>query len=234
MDKPFSIEIREKTRKSHRMVENAAFIRGFLRGYVNPLNYLQLITDYALVYEKMEEEILKTKAHCPVVEQLYFPQLFRASLLHQDIHFFTQALRIKRNIRPTPSAEIYRNHIGKIAETFPYLLAAHIYTRYLGDLSGGRILRKILSRALSLEGPEGLAFYEFPEIDSLPEFKAHFRSQLDSLQANTFQKEEIIGEANLVFHFNGGLFSELKGNSLHSAWRLLWPSANPFPKPQTI
>ena len=51
-------------------------------------------------------------------------------------------------------------------------LVAHLYTRYLGDLSGGQILRRAVVRAYGLAGPgettldarAGVAFYDFPEI----------------------------------------------------------------------
>ncbi|MCC5789513.1 MAG: biliverdin-producing heme oxygenase [Opitutales bacterium] len=230
MQNPFSVEIRESTRKSHRMVENAAFIRGFLRGYVDPHNYLQLITDYGLIYSEMEKGIRQAAKNCRITESLYFPQLFRTASLEKDIAFFHDSLGRKKRLSPTRSAFQYRDRITEITTRNPHFLAAHIYTRYLGDLSGGRILRKVLSRALSLKGPEGLAFYAFPQIDSIPDFKTHFRSQLDNLPADRSQQVEIITEANLVFRLNGNLFNELKGNSLRNAFRLLWPTPSPFLK----
>ena len=42
-------------------------------------------------------------------------------------------------------------------------LIAHAYVRYLGDLSGGRIVGRILARSPGL-GPEALSFYDFPGI----------------------------------------------------------------------
>ena len=40
-------------------------------------------------------------------------------------------------------------------------LIGHAYTRYLGDLSGGQILSRLLAKSLAL-GPATLAFYDFP------------------------------------------------------------------------
>ena len=45
----------------------------------------------------------------------------------------------------------------EIAKEEPYLLIAHHYTRYLGDLSGGQILKNIAQKALNLD-QQGLAF----------------------------------------------------------------------------
>ena len=44
---------------------------------------------------------------------------------------------------PSPRLLDYVNRINQISEEKPELLVAHAYTRYLGDLSGGQILKKI-------------------------------------------------------------------------------------------
>src|SRR5207237_3072297 len=55
---------------------------------------------------------------------------------------------------------------------------SHAYTRYLGDLSGGQIIKKILARSLALP-PEALSFYEFPEIADIRRFKDAYRDVLE-------------------------------------------------------
>ena len=59
------------------------------------------------------------------------------------------------------------NRINQISKEKPELLVAHAYTRYLGDLSGGQILKKIAQRGMGLQGSEGLAFYEFDKIEKV-------------------------------------------------------------------
>jgi len=44
------------------------------------------------------------------------------------------------------------------------------YTRYIGDLSGGQILKGIAQRSIS-DG-QGTAFYEFKDIPNEKQFKA--------------------------------------------------------------
>ena len=46
----------------------------------------------------------------------------------------------------------YVNRIQTISESKPELLVAHAYTRYLGDLSGGQILKKYCSKSYELKG----------------------------------------------------------------------------------
>ena len=81
----------------------------------------------------------------------------------------------------SPATKAYVDRITQIGEEKPELLVAHAYTRYLGDLSGGQILKKIAQRGMGLKGSEGLAFYEFDEINDESQFKIDYKAALDSL-----------------------------------------------------
>ena len=58
------------------------------------------------------------------------------------------------------AGELYARRIAKAAEGDGTRLIAHAYTRYLGDLSGGQILQRLLARSLDLQ-PSELSFYDF-------------------------------------------------------------------------
>ena len=73
---------------------------------------------------------------------------------------------------------------------------AHAYTRYLGDLSGGQILKKIAQRAMNLSDGRGLAFYEFNEVKDEQEFKQNYKKALDSLALDSVLADQIVAEAN--------------------------------------
>ena len=64
----------------------------------------------------------------------------------------------------------------------PMLLLLHAYTRYLGDLSRGKVLARIARWALHLDkGHHGLRFYCFEAIRSTKLFKDRYRTALDVL-----------------------------------------------------
>jgi heme oxygenase len=88
----------------------------------------------------------------------------------------------------------------------PELLIAHAYTRYLGDLSGGQILRRIAAYALRLEGPAGLRFYEFSQIPNIEEFKHQFRQRLDELPLAESMLSAVVAEAVQAFTYSGAIF----------------------------
>lgn len=104
----------------------------------------------------------------------------------------------------------YVNRIHEVADKDPSLLIAHHYTRYLGDLSGGQILRKMAIKAMDLPSTgEGVKFYLFENIPDAKKFKMMYRSCLDGLRLDKMKADEIVNEANYVFLLNIYLFQEI-------------------------
>jgi heme oxygenase (biliverdin-producing, ferredoxin) len=171
--------LREGTKKSHTMAENVGFVKCFLKGVVEKKSYRRLVTDLYFVYSAMEEEMEKLKNH-PIVSQIYFPQLNRKQSLEQDLHYYYSA-NWREEIDLSESAKVYVARIHEIAQTQPELLVAHSYTRYLGDLSGGQILKKIAQKAMNLAEGEGTSFYEFAQISDEKAFKDEYRQAMNDL-----------------------------------------------------
>ena len=123
-----------------------------------------------------------------------------------------KAVNWLENTPPSAATLDYVNRINQISEEKPELLVAHAYTRYLGDLSGGQILKKIAQRGMGLEGSEGLAFYEFNQVADESQFKINYKAALDSLPIKENEASQIIAEANIAFTLNMNIFSELEFN----------------------
>jgi heme oxygenase len=202
--------LREGTKKSHTMAENVGFVKCFLKGVVEKKSYRKLVTSLYFVYSTMEEEMERLKEH-PVVSQIYFPELNRKQSLEQDLHFYYGA-NWREQAQNTKAGKAYVARIREIAQSEPELLVAHCYTRYLGDLSGGQILKKISQRAMNLTDGEGTAFYEFDDISDEKAFKDKYRTAMDELPIDQATAEKIVDEANAAFGKNMELFQELEGN----------------------
>lgn len=98
-----------------------------------------------------------------------------------------------------------------MGRTHPELLVAHAYTRYLGDLSGGQVLKKIAQKAMALPSSgEGLAFFTFPNIDSPTKFKQLYRARMNTLEMTPEVKHRVTEEAKTAFLLNIELFEELQ------------------------
>lgn len=110
------------------------------------------------IYKALEEEIERNKEN-PVYAPLYFPEeLHRGTALEQDLAFW-YGPRWQEVIPYTPAMRRYVQRLQEVGRTEPELLVAHAYTRYLGDLSGGQVLKKIAQKALELPNSGSLPFH---------------------------------------------------------------------------
>ena len=215
----FSVQIKEGTKKSHSAAENTSFVASFLRGVVSKESYKKLVKDLYFVYRTMEEEIDKLEDD-PIVSQINLPDLKRVNSLERDLRFYYGPIW-RSLIMPSEACANYVSRIKCIAIEDPKLLVGHHYTRYLGDLSGGQILRGIAEKALGLKD-EGLRFYDFDNIPDAKAYKAGYRGVLNSLDLNQNQVDEIIDEANYAFRLNMDMFNELEGNWLRSLIQMIF------------
>ena len=214
----FAKELKEGTKKSHSAAENTAFVKSFLRGVVSKESYRTLVSDLYFVYVALEEEFRIFK-NDPILGALYLPELERVVALETDLRYYFGPIW-RSIVKPSEQCQRYVDRIHEVAKTEPELLIGHHYTRYLGDLSGGQILKGIAEKALNLNG-EGLNFYEFGKIDNAKIYKEKYRSILDKLPLTDSQQNAIITEANYAFRLNMYMFEQLEGNSLTSFCKII-------------
>jgi len=210
----FSKELKIGTKKSHSAAENTSFVASFLRGVVDKESYKKLVSDLYFVYSAMEEEVDKLKDH-PIIGQLQLSDLKRVNALEQDLRFFYGPIW-RSLVTPSEACNQYVNRIREVAKNEPELLVGHHYTRYLGDLSGGQILKGIAEKALALGDGQGLKFYDFEKIEDTKAYKAGYRGILDGLPITEQQADAIIVEANYAFRLNMYMFDALEGNWIQS------------------
>jgi heme oxygenase len=94
------------------------------------------------------------------------------------------------------------------------LLLAHAYVRYLGDLHGGQMLRRCVSRVLQSEGQEGLHFYDFGPAERVTQLIIAFRTALDQTPLEPEQTQALVQEARLGFGLHIELFTQLRGSGI--------------------
>ena len=207
----FSKQLKEGTKKSHTMAENTSFVASFLRGVVDESKYRQLVANFYFIYHALETEVENNKDN-PFVGPMRLNGLSRHDALIKDCEYF-YGDDWREKIYPTEQTQRYVNRIHEVAKENPELLIAHHITRYMGDLSGGQILKGIAQKALGLK-EDGLAFYEFPEISDKKGFKESYRRVLDTMVPAT-QKDvdAIVVEANYAFRLNMYMFEEIQGDA---------------------
>nr|ARW64170.1 Heme oxygenase [Chondria sp. (in: red algae)] len=203
-------KLREGTTKSHSMAENVSFVKSFLGGVVDRKPYAKLLGNLYFIYSAIEEAIEINRFH-ELVKFIYYPQLARKASLVEDLYYY-YGKDWSKQITPSPATQIYVDRIKKISYNNPELLIAHSYTRYIGDLSGGQILKKIAKNAMQLPDDSGSAFYDFNMIDDEIGFKNQYRNALDKIPLSQVKIEQIVAEANVAFNLNMKIFQELNSN----------------------
>jgi heme oxygenase len=194
---------KQGTAQAHQAAEDVHFVKNFVQGKIDRQLYGELVGKLYFVYETMEQLLnLHAPKHFPAC---HFPQeLSRTEALREDVDFWHGTF--PKSV--SPAAQDYIDRLHQIAQQQPLLLLSHAYTRYLGDLSGGKVLARVARRALHLD-QEGLAFYDFPLVPSAKRFKDDYRHALDTLPLSEDEIHQLVQEANIAFLLNMRLFEEL-------------------------
>lgn len=184
----------------HAAAEQSAFVSELLAGRVSAYGYSEYLLRLRVVYAALEEAIRTHRNH-PMVAAVYDPALERLTAIDADLEHWRPGTTYEVD---SPAATAYGERITAL--TWGGSLLAHHYTRYLGDLSGGRIIYKALDRTFDLRGA-GLAFYQFP-FRPKP-YKDSYRARLDALHPDANEIDHIVGEVKLTFGLNHALLDEL-------------------------
>ena len=188
-----------RTKSLHVEAERTGIIRDLLRGEASREGYILLLRNLLPAYQAMEQGLERHRGS-PVLGELAHFRLERAAAIESDL----LALCGKRwsgDIPLLAAGERYASRVARAAEGNGALLVAHAYTRYLGDLSGGQILQRLLARSLNLR-PSELSFYDFPGFADLDRLKAAYREALERAGANACDFDAIVEEGAVAFSHN--------------------------------
>lgn len=196
-----SVAMKDGSAAEHDAAEQSPFMCELLAGRIDAAGYSDYLLRLRVVYAALEDAV-RARRDDSMVAAVYDPALERLTAIDADLeHWLPRGAA--RDV-DSPAATAYAERLGAL--TWGGALVAHHYTRYLGDLSGGRGIGKILDRTFDLGG-EGLAFYDFP-VRPKP-YKDAYRARLDALRADTGEIDRIVGEVKFAFGLNQAIFDEL-------------------------
>jgi heme oxygenase len=206
-DARFSRALRAGTAEDHRRAEGSAFARALLRGEIEREAYAAFVGQLWFVYGELERagDAMRTD---PIAGPFVCDALRRGPALAEDLQFWLGD-EWRNRIERLPATEQYCGRLQDVAFTWPGGFVAHHYTRYLGDLSGGQAIARVVKRAFGLNSREGARFYDFPDIDDTKAFKASYRELLDRAPWDEAEQARIIDESSEAFRLNGALFAQL-------------------------
>lgn len=205
-----SLELQEGTKQIHREIEKHSFLRRIIHGNLDRSTYRRYLQDLHHIYSTLEAALDAQSMH-PLLSQAWSSQLRRTPALQKDLRYFSLNCEEDKQGQSSDSiseaAQCFAARLRHLQYRAPERLLGHLYTRYLGDLSGGQILRSLIVRALSLPEGEGICFYDFSEISDPTLWKQQFRQRIDSVIMSEQQVKEIVDEAQRSFILSGEILS---------------------------
>jgi heme oxygenase (biliverdin-producing, ferredoxin) len=205
---PFSTLIRVASHEQHTEAETSTFMSDLLGGRLGVDAYARYTEQLWFLYRALEEASGALRDD-PVAGPFIKPELMRTAELERDLSHLLGP-RWREGLSPLPATAAYAARVTECAHSWPAGYVAHHYTRYLGDLSGGQIIRDKAERTWGFARKgDGVRFYVFEHIANPAAFKRGYRELLDAVNADDLEKQRIIDECKRAFDFNGAVFREL-------------------------
>jgi heme oxygenase len=203
---PFSQHLREATEEAHRGAENTDFVVALVEGALPRDEFTRLVRQLHAVYSVLEDATAASTD--PHLEPVLVPELARVPALEADLEYLAGP-GWRDDFALVPATEAYCERMRATCFDSSGGLVAHHYVRYLGDLSGGQILGRVVARVYELPDGLGTAAYRFDEIASPKRFKEDYRARLDALPWDDDERERAAAEAVHAFAHNTAIFRDL-------------------------
>ncbi|MEU3794215.1 biliverdin-producing heme oxygenase [Streptomyces fructofermentans] len=205
---PFSTLIRTASHEQHVEAETSTFMSDLLGGRLGVDAYARYTEQLWFVYRALEARADELAAD-PVAGPFIRPELMRLGSLERDLaHLRGEGWR--DGLEPLPATEEYAARVAECALTWRGGYVAHHYTRYLGDLSGGQIIRGRAEQTWGFARKgDGVRFYVFEGIGNPAAFKREYRELLDAVAADDLEKQRMVAECKRAFALNTGVFQAL-------------------------
>ncbi|MEV7865001.1 biliverdin-producing heme oxygenase [Streptomyces sp. NPDC088124] len=205
---PFSTLIRVASHEQHTEAETSTFMSDLLGGRLGVDAFTRYTEQLWFVYRALEGASERLRED-PIAGPFIRNELARTPELERDLAHLRGA-DWRTGLEPLPATAAYAARVEECAREWPGGFVAHHYTRYLGDLSGGQIIRDKAEKTWGFARKgDGVRFYVFEGIANPAAFKRGYRELLDAVAADDLEKQRIIDECKRAFDFNGAVFREL-------------------------
>ncbi|MBG0855841.1 biliverdin-producing heme oxygenase [Streptomyces spinoverrucosus] len=197
----FSTVIRTASHEQHEEANTSTFMSDLLGGRLGVDAYTRYTEQLWFVYEALEAGADRL-ASDPVAGPFVRQELFRLPALERDLEHLRGA-DWRATLTALPATRTYADRIAECAHQWPAGYVAHHYTRYLGDLSGGQVVRDKAERTWGFaKKGDGVRFYVFEEIGNPAAFKREYRELLDAINADELEQQRIVAECRKAFALN--------------------------------
>lgn len=203
----FAAMLKAATWQDHQNAESSPFMDALMAGEVGREGYARLLGQQLHAY-RIIEAAAEVMADDPVAGPFVFPELTRCPSIEADLAALLGDDWADR-IPATDATEEYCSRLAEVAATWPGGFVAHHYTRYLGDLSGGQFIGRVVRRTLDIDETSGAAFFTFDQIPDASEFKERYRDRLDEAPWDDDERARVIDEIRAAYRLNTKVLSTL-------------------------
>ncbi|MGW3207905.1 biliverdin-producing heme oxygenase [Streptomyces sp. NPDC001135] len=204
----FSSLIRTASHEQHTEAETSTFMGDLLGGRLGVDAYARYTEQLWFVYEALESAAGQL-AQDPVAGPFLRPELFRLPALERDLAHL-RGPDWRAGLGALPATRAYADRVRECAERWPGGYVAHHYTRYLGDLSGGQIIRDRAERTWGFARKgDGVRFYVFEGVPNPAAFKRGYRDLLDGIRVDDLERQRVVAECKRAFALNTAVLRAL-------------------------
>lgn len=177
------MSLRELTSVKHKEIEDMPFTQYMLSGKISDEDYAKYLYQMIELYGSIEE----AASFAGILDE--FPDLPRFYRLKHDYEELVGA-NIKHPI--LPATKEYADYLKGLKDI--KMILSHMYVRYMGDMAGGQMIKKLV--------PGSGSFYEF---NNLREMVMKFRMKLT---------DDLAEEAIVAFNYNIAITRQLEETRL--------------------
>jgi heme oxygenase len=209
--------LRDSTRALHIRAERTGVVADILNSRATRQAYALFLRNLLPAYQALEAGLDKHRM-TPGVGAVALPELYRGPCIEADLvalYGADWALALPL----MSAAERYADCVADTARGAGDGLAGHAYVRYLGDLSGGQILKRLLAKSLGLSEP-ALGFYTFPQVADIAAYKQSYIQTLDRL-GSSVDREAVVAAAISAFEINIEISDTVQAMAAQSAFEPL-------------
>lgn len=200
--------LRASTAEVHKEAERRPFMRAFFAGELPRDAYVDWLARQWHLYRTLEAGLQMLPPTAP--EHGIVPsQLHRTARIEADLDHLTDGdWRFEDHL--TLATRAYVERI-EATYAFPAGLVAHAWLRYMGNVGGRDVLRRLVAGCIDAteDDEHGLAFADYSAVGDIRPFFAAFHATLDALPLSSYDKAAAVAEADAGFRLNIALADEL-------------------------
>jgi heme oxygenase len=201
--------LRERTRAAHERAESAPFVAALVAGELPLSAYTALVAQNHAIYVTLERHAAVWRGD-PVAGRVVFDELTRVPHLRADLRaLLGEDWADRADELVVPATRRYTEHLDDVVADWAAGFVAHHYVRYLGDLSGGQILRRSIETVYGDAGRDSTSFYVFDGIERVKPFRDAYRRILDTVPIGVAEQRRAVDEAVVAFELNRAVFDDL-------------------------